>query len=112
MQKVKITNREYLEIYCPYCGTLILSDEGPDQCEHILFMGFEDSLEYASPDLEVDLENADGDLNGASDAINREDTYKLIISSPGDKDEIICFSLDEVEVAGEQYQAVDWPDKS
>ncbi len=87
MQRVELTASEGLEIHCPFCGALALSDDGISKCEHTVFIASDEGgFEYVSSKLafdeEVDLDEYDQTLDEFTDSIEYPNSIKIAIYQP------------------------------
>ena len=84
MQKIELQNRMNLEIFCPFCGLKVKSDDGLKTCEHVLYHASDYSFEYVKPGLGF---NGGVDLDGSSmdeftDALEFENSFKIAVYDP------------------------------
>ncbi len=84
MQKIELENRPDLEIYCPFCGLKVKSDEGLKTCEHLLYHASDISFEYVKPgigfDADVDLDEMS--VDEYTDALKFENSFKIAVYDP------------------------------
>jgi hypothetical protein len=84
MQKIEIQNRLDLEIFCPFCGVKVKSDEGLKTCEHILYHASDYSFEYVKPGIgfEVGVDLDESSMDEFTDALEIENAFKIAVYDP------------------------------
>lgn len=85
MQRVELTDGEGLNIHCPFCGSLILSEEKTLYCEHTLFIATDEGgFEYLNPKLSIQKEADLGDksMDEFTNEIEYPDSIKFAIYQP------------------------------
>jgi hypothetical protein len=86
MQKIELQNRMDLEIFCPFCGTKVLSDEGPFACEHVLYHASDFGISYVREDVtldpEYDVNENDTNIDEYTDTLEFDNAIKLAIYNP------------------------------
>ena len=86
MQRVELTDWEGLKIYCPFCGSLVLSEEGMSHCEHTLFHAADEGgFEYINPKLKIqekDIELNDKNMDEFTNEISYPNAIKFAIYQP------------------------------
>ena len=85
MQRMEITDRQDLKIYCPFCGTLAITDNGINKCEHTLFIAADEGgFEYVSPKLafDTDVDLDEQTMDEFTDAIEYPDSIKIVVYQP------------------------------
>lgn len=84
MQKVELQNRIDLELFCPFCGVKVKSDEGLKTCEHVLYHASDIGFDYVKPgigfDADVDLDEAS--IDEYTDALGIENAFKIAVYDP------------------------------
>jgi hypothetical protein len=84
MQKVELQNRIDLEIFCPFCGLRVQSDEGLKTCEHVLYHASDSGFEYVKAgigfDADVDLDELS--MDEYTDALEFENSFKIAVYNP------------------------------
>jgi len=43
--RINIIDSESLEFFCPFCGDMVLFDDGINDCEHTVYVGLSDRYE-------------------------------------------------------------------
>jgi len=84
MQKIELQNRMDLEIFCPFCGTKVRSDEGLKTCEHVLYHASDISFEYVKSDIgfEPDVDLDESSIDEYTDALELENSFKITVYDP------------------------------
>jgi len=84
MQKIEIQNRIDLEIFCPFCGIKVRSDEGLKTCEHVLYHATDYSFEYVKEGIgfEADVELGESSMDEYTDALDFENSFKIAVYDP------------------------------
>jgi len=56
MEKIELIDKDGLEIFCPFCGHLCLSNKIYElsQCEHTLYHASDEGFEFVSDKLDFD----------------------------------------------------------
>ncbi len=84
MQRVELENRLDLEIFCPFCGTIVRSDNGLEPCEHVLYHASDNGFEFVHSDLgfnkDIDLEEQS--VDEYTDALSFENSFKIAVYDP------------------------------
>lgn len=88
MQEVELSDSSGFTLHCPFCGKLILFDEGYDTCNHVLFISTDEGFEYVDQklgfDKDIDLEEIEEDLtmDEYTNRIKYENSVKFSIITP------------------------------
>jgi hypothetical protein len=84
MQKIEFENRPGLDIYCPFCGAMVKSDEGLKTCDHVLYHASDYGFEYVKPDIgfAADVDLQDMSVDEYTDNLEIGNTVKFAIYDP------------------------------
>jgi hypothetical protein len=84
MQKIELQNRIDLELFCPFCGTTVRSNEGLKTCEHVLFHASDVGFEYVSPSLgfDADVDLDESSIDEYTDALEFDNSFKIAVYDP------------------------------
>ena len=84
MQKIELQNRMDLEIFCPFCGAKVNSDEGLKTCDHLLYHASEYGFEYVKPGigLDVDVDLGESSMDEYTDKLELENSFKIVVYDP------------------------------
>ena len=83
MQRIELKENENFELFCPFCGELIIAPHGLAVCKHTLFHANDEGFEFISKKLKI----SDEDLNDESvdeftDKIEYPNAIKFAIYQP------------------------------
>lgn len=84
MQKIELTDAG-IELFCPFCGTKIIADDGISQCEHTLFISTDEGgFEYINPKLNIDkgIELYEKSMDEFTDEIEYPEGIKFALYQP------------------------------
>ena len=85
MQKIEINEWGDIEIYCPFCGTKVWSEDGIETCPHILFHACDEGFEFIRDGLDFEEafeEQDDLSIDEFTDKLEIPDAIKLALYQP------------------------------
>ncbi len=56
MKRISVKDKDGLQIFCPFCGVVAISNDGLETCKHTLFHASDEGFEYIRGDLPFDTE--------------------------------------------------------
>ncbi len=84
MQKIELQNRMDMEIFCPFCGTKVISDEGLKNCDHVLYHANDNGFDYVKTgigfDADVDLDEQT--IDEFTETLEFENSFKIAVYDP------------------------------